>query len=174
MDPIRTYDYLIKSRDHVLAATRPLTPQQYRREFGIGLKSIGSTLTHIMISEWYYVERMGGRSVPRYEQWPIKYEDPPVFEVVETIWREQGHRIRGVIAAERDWKRAITWDSFPDDHGKRFQIAATAGDVLTQLVLHEVHHRAQVMAMFRELGEGVPPLQDLDFGELMYGRRALP
>jgi uncharacterized damage-inducible protein DinB len=126
-----------------------------------------------MISEWYYVERIEGRQVPPYEEWPIKYEDPPALEIVETTWREQAKRIREVIAAERDWGRIITWDSFPDDNGRRFQITATAGDVLTQLVLHEVHHRSQIMAMFRELGEGVPPLQDMDFGELMYGRRAL-
>ncbi|MCI0364216.1 MAG: hypothetical protein L0219_10065 [Phycisphaerales bacterium] len=41
-------------------------------------------------------------------------------------------------------------------------------DVFTQMVLHEVHHRAQVMAMLRELGR---PLEDLDYGYFMYKRR---
>ena|SRR6185295_18433949 len=173
MDPLRVYDYLIKSRERVLAAVRPLTPQQYRCDFNIGLRSIGSTLTHIMISEWYYVERIEGRRVPPYDQWPIKYEDPPAFEIVETTWREQTKRVHASIAAQRDWNRMVTWESFPDDHGRRFQITATSGDVFTQLVLHEVHHRAQIMAMFRELGDSVPPLQDIDYGELMYARRAL-
>jgi uncharacterized damage-inducible protein DinB len=173
MSPLRTYDYLIKSRERVLGAIRPLTAQQYARDFPIGLGSIGSTLTHMMISEWYYVERLQGRPVPPYEQWPIKYEHPPAFETVEAAWREQMTRIRSLVAAERDWSRVVTWDSFADDQGRRFRITATSGDVLTQLVLHEVHHRAQIMAMLRGLGDSVPPLQDIDYSELMYGRQAI-
>ena len=36
------------------------------------------------------------------------------------------------------------------------------------MLVHEVHHRAQIMAMLRELGR---PLENLDFGYLMYKRR---
>jgi uncharacterized damage-inducible protein DinB len=119
------------------------------------------------------VERFEGRLVPPYDQWPIKYEQPPSFEAVEAAWQEQMTRIRSLVAAERDWSRAVTWDSFPDDHGRRFRITATSGDVLTQLVLHEVHHRAQLMAMLRGLGDSAAPLQDIDYGELMYRRHAI-
>lgn len=75
------------------------------------------------------------------------------------------------LATERDWNRKITYLSFPDDHGRRFHITATAGDFFTQLALHEVHHRAQLMAMLRELGDAVPPLQDLDYNEMMFERQ---
>ena len=141
MDPIRIYDYLAQSRQRVLDAVRPLTSQQYQREFGFGLKTIGATLAHIMISEWYYIERVEGRRVPPYDQWPIKYEHPPAFEVAEAVWCEQAKSVRASIAAQRDWNRRITWESFPNDAGKRFHITATAGDFFTQLALHEVHHR---------------------------------
>lgn len=171
MDPLRIYDYLTLSRQRVLDAVRPLTPQQYHRPFTFGLKTIGTTLTHIMISEWYYIERLEGRAVAPYEQWPIKYESPPAFDVIEAAWREQAKRVRAAIAAEREWNRRITYLSFPDDHGKRFHITATAGDFFTQLALHEVHHRAQVLAMLRELGDGVMPVQDIDYNDLMYERR---
>jgi uncharacterized damage-inducible protein DinB len=173
MDPLKIYDYLIKSRERVFDVVRTLPPEQYHRPFSIGLKTIASTLTHLMISEWYYIERLEGRSVPPYDQWTFKYENPPAFEVIEQTWREQGKRIRAVVAAEckrGDWNRTITWLSFPDDTrgNKRFHITATAGDFFTQLALHEVHHRAQVMAMMRELGG--PPLEDLDYNALMYQR----
>jgi len=46
-------------------------------------------------------------------------------------------------------------------------MTATAGDIATQLVLHEVHHRAQAMAMLRHLGR---PVQDIDYNDLMYER----
>jgi uncharacterized damage-inducible protein DinB len=178
MDPLKIYDYLIKSRERVFDAVRPLTPEQYQRSFTIGLKTIGSTLTHIMISEWYYIERLEGKTVPPYDQWPIKDENPPAFEVIEKTWREQAKKTRAAVAAESsasgsDWSRTITWLGFPDDSrgGKRFQITATAGDLFTQLSLHEVHHRAQIMAMLRELGK---PLEDLDYNAMMFERVEKP
>ncbi len=173
MNAPRIYDYLIKSRERVFDAVRPLSPQQYYREFPFGLKTIGRTLTHIMISEWYYIERLAGRTIPPYDQWPIKDENPPAFDVIEKTWREQAKNVRAAIAAESsqgDWSRTITWLSFPDDPrgNKRFHITATAGDFVTQLALHEVHHRAQIMAMLRELGR---PVQDIDYNDLMFERR---
>jgi uncharacterized damage-inducible protein DinB len=89
---------------------------------------------------------------------------------MERTWRGQAKRIRDVIAAERDWSRKITYLSFPDDtrNNKRFHITATAGDFFTQLALHEVHHRAQAMAMLRDVGR---PVQDIDYNDLMYERR---
>jgi uncharacterized damage-inducible protein DinB len=173
MDPLKIYDYLMMTRERVFDAVRPLSPEQYRREFPIGLKMIGSTLTHLMISEWYYIERLEERAVPHYDQWPIKYESPPPFDIIEKTWREQAKRIRRVVASEGErgrWSRRITWVSFPDDTrgNKRFHITCTAGDLFTQLTLHEMHHRAQIMAMLRELGK---PLEDLDYNALMFERR---
>jgi uncharacterized damage-inducible protein DinB len=107
MDPLKIYDYLMQARERVLDAVRSLTPQQYHLQFTIGLKTIGATLAHIMISEWYYIERLAGRTVPPYEQWPIKYESPPAFDVIEQTWRAQAKRIRAAIVAERDWGRTI-------------------------------------------------------------------
>jgi uncharacterized damage-inducible protein DinB len=167
MEPTRIYDYLLKSRGLLFNAVRTLAAEQYLRPFPFGLKTIGATLTHVMISEWYYVERMAGRPVPPYEEWTIKEETPPPFDRLEAIWREQGLRVRGGVAAERDWARRITWLSFPDDRGRRFHITASAGDFFTQLVLHEVHHRSQVMVMLRELGH---PLEDVDFNAMMFER----
>lgn len=173
MDPLKVYDYLTLARERVLDAVRPLTPEQYHRQFTFGLKSIGTTLTHIMISEWYYIERLEGRHVPPYQSWPIKFEHSPAFGIIEETWRKQAANTRDSIAAQRDWSRTIEWESFPNDAGKRFHITATAGGFFTQLVLHEVHHRAQLMAMLRELGDARPgpPLQDLDYNALMFERR---
>ncbi len=173
MDPIRIYDYLTLARACVFDAVRPLSPKQYHQAFGFGLKSIASTLAHIMISEWYYIERLAGRQVPPYDQWPIRYQSPPEFGVVESTWREQAKNTRAAIADERDWMRKITYLSFPDDDGRRFHITATAGDFFVQLALHEVHHRAQIMAMLRAFGDTAPPLHDIDYNALMYDRQEL-
>lgn len=178
MDPVRTYDYLIQSRRRIFDSVRGLTPLQYLHRFPFGLQTIGSTITHLMISEWYYMERFEGRTVPSYERWPIQYENPPAFDAVERTWTDQMQRVRAKIAAERDWTRTIAYDSFPDDAGRRFHISATAGDFMTQLALHEVHHRSQIMVMLRELAVGpdgghVRPVQDIDYNDLMYNRREI-
>lgn len=168
MQPLRIYEYLLKSRAMVLEGVRALTPEQYRREFPFGLKTIAATLTHTMISEWYYLQRLTGQTVPPYEQWPIKEESPPPRETLDSHWSRQSTTVRAAIAGEPDWSRLITWLSFPDDRGNRFHITASAGDFLTQLAFHEVHHRAQVLVMLRELGH---PVQDLDFNALMFDRK---
>jgi len=173
MNPIKTYDYLIQSRERVFDAVRPLTSEQWAHKFKFGLITIGSTLTHNMTSEWYYFERFTGKAVRSYDEWPIQYETPPSFAVVEATWRPQQSRVRSFVASERDWNRRVEYDTFADDAGKRYHIAATSGDILTQLALHEVHHRSQIMAMLRELGGSVKPLQDIDYNDLMYERHEL-
>jgi uncharacterized damage-inducible protein DinB len=47
----------------------------------------------------------------------------------------------------------------------------TAGGIATQIVVHEVHHRAQVMAMLRQFGI---PAQNLDYSVLKFERTELP
>lgn len=173
MDAIKVYDYLERARRPVLNAIASLTEEQYRREFGFGLRTIASTVTHIAISEWYYVERLMGRTIAPYAEWPIQYEEPPAFHVMRPMWDEQAARTRAAIAAERDWGRLIEYDGFPDDQGRRFRIRAAAGDFFTQLALHEVHHRAQLLAMLRLMGERARPIQDLDYNAMMFERNPL-
>ena len=174
MDPVKIYEYLMQVRERLFDAAREMSAEQWGREFTVGLKSIGATLTHLMISEWYYIERIEGRVVPAYEDWAVKYEAPhtPSLAEVERMWREQEKRVLGVVENEKNWKRKVSWVSFPDDTrgNKRFEIRTTAGDIFTQLVLHEMHHRAQVMMMMRDIGPPVKPVEDVDFNALMYER----
>lgn len=125
-----------------------------------------------MVSEWYYIERMQEHEVPTYDQWPIKYEHPPVFEVIETTWHQQTRRVRDVIANGLDWSRVIRYATFPDELGRRFEITTSPSDIFTQLALHEMHHRAQIMAMLR-MTAGASPIEDVDFNDLMYQRREI-
>lgn len=171
MNPLKLYDYLIRSRERMFDAVRPLTPEQYSRDFDFALRTVGATITHMMISEWYYFERFRGRAVAPYSEWPIQYERPPAFGMIEQNWRAQQRDVRSEIDSERDWDRRIEYDSLADDAGRRWHIGATAEDVLTQLALHEVHHRAQLMVMLRQLA--VKPLQDIDYNDMMYERREI-
>lgn len=167
MNPLRIYEYLTLSRRRILDWVRPLSPEQYGREFAIGRGSLARTLTHILISEWYYEQRMQRRDVSPYEQWPIQEETPPAFAALETAWTKQAEQTRAALLAVQDWNAAIEYQITNDD-GHPEIITASASDIFTQLVLHEVHHRAQAMNMLRQLGIAV---EDIDFNALMYRRR---
>ena len=167
MDPLKAYQYLTLSRSRQLDWVRPLSAEQYGREFPIGPGSLARTLAHIESSEWYYVQRMRGRAVPPYEQWPIREEAPPPFAALEAAWAEQAERTRAALSAVRDWDADIVYEVMTDE-GRRDIVTASPADIFTQLVLHEVHHRAQAMNMLRHLGVAA---QDIDYNTLMYQRR---
>ena len=86
MQPLKTYDYLTLARERIFGWVRPLGTEQYAREFPIAHGSLGRTLTHIMASEWYYVQRIQGRVVPAYKQWPYQHERPLPFAALEAAW----------------------------------------------------------------------------------------
>ena len=167
MNPRKTYDYLVLSRQRVFDKVRNLSAEQYAQEMGIGHGTLGRTLTHILSSEWYYVQRMQRRDVPPYEQWSIRWEEPPPFAALEAAWTRQADDTRAALDTVRDWDEPIEYRVTTDD-GRPVIVTASAGDIATQLVLHEMHHRAQVMNILSRLGLGVG---DIDYNLLMYDRR---
>ncbi len=168
MDPQRTYDYLCLARGKLFDAVRPLSADQYLSEWPIGPGSLAAVLAHMLISEWYYIERLEERDVPPYEQWEIRDENPPAFTVLEAKWTQQAGETRASLERVGDWDRLIEYRAVSPDQPPTL-VSATARDIFTQLVLHEVHHRAQALNMLRQLG--APIKEDLDFNALMYNRR---
>jgi uncharacterized damage-inducible protein DinB len=166
MDPVRTYDYLMLARGKVLDWCRPLGDEAWSKQFTIGLGSLSRTLTHVMICEWAYVERIQGHDVPPYEQWAYQDERPPALAELESVWRAQASTVRVVLGAVTDWDREMEYRV--EHEGKKTIINATRRDIFTQLCFHEVHHRAQAMNMLRHLGVAA---EDLDYNALMYRRR---
>lgn len=167
MNPLRTYDYLIRARQRLFDAMRPLDAHAYAQPFLIGLGTLGTTLTHLMTSEWYYMQRMTDRDVPPYEQWPIRQDDPPPFATLEPHWTAQADETRRTLHAITDWDAHVRYRVIDDD-GTSHIITTSPADLFTQLALHEMHHRAQALNMLRHLGV---MLDDLDFNAMMFDRR---
>ena len=57
MKPQRLYDYLVLARVKVFDWTRPLTAEQYGREFPFGMKSLKATLPHMLNACLLYTSR---------------------------------------------------------------------------------------------------------------------
>lgn len=167
LDPVRIYDYLARSRATLLDAGRRLEPAQYEREFPIGSGTLARTFTHMLLSEWYYVQRLTRVEVAAYEEWPFQDERPLPFEELEKSWSAQSRTTRAAIEAVADWKEPFEY-RLTDDEGRRMIVTTCAADMCTQLAFHEIHHRAQALNMLRHLGVGI---EDLDFNALMFPRR---
>jgi uncharacterized damage-inducible protein DinB len=168
MDPVRAYDYLALSRGRILDRARTLSPEQYVQTFDVGPGSLSKIFTHLLISEWYYIERIESRDVPPYgDAWPFRDEQPLPLHDLEREWSEQIVRTRESLASVTDWDARISY-RITLDTGVTEDVRASKGDVATQLALHEVHHRSQAMHILRRLGA---PLDDIDYNVLMYDRR---
>ena len=150
----------------MLDRVRTLDESAYTRGFDIGPVSIAKVLTHLLISEWYYCQRIKGREVPPYAEWEVRDEQPLTLDEQLRRWDAQTERTREVLSAERDWDATIVY-RVHDDDGRLIEVTTTADDIATQLILHEMHHRAQLLNMLRLLGV---TFDDLDFNAVMYGR----
>jgi uncharacterized damage-inducible protein DinB len=164
---LKTFDYLVAARSRLFDQARPFTPRQHAQVFEIGLGSLLRTMSHIMICEWYYVQRMQGNAIPPYDRWPIRDEEPPAMPVIEAAWVAQSPQMRRALeqmASADDWFAPKPFDGSDEQDRPRRAMVSNA-DTFTQLVLHEVHHRAQAMNMLRHLGVAA---EDLDYNELAY------
>lgn len=166
MDPIKIYDYLTRARDHVFNWVRPLSAAQYTQEFPNWNTSLARTLTHVLVSEYYYVSRIAAADVPPYEEWPIQQDDPPAFPALEAAWRKQATDTQAKLDAVRDWTTPLEFVVEREDGNQ--VVNASPGDLMTQLAFHEMHHRAQVINMLKQLEA---PIHNLDYGLLTFFRR---
>ena len=80
------------------------------------------------------------------------------FAQLEATWITQAAATEADIGAVSDWDTPRVYTTVWE--GKPYRYRATTADILSQLVLHEIHHRAQVMHMLRRTG--------IDAGELDY------
>lgn len=161
VSPVDVYDYLMRARRKILSRVGRLTLAQYATTFPFGRGSMRETLVHVVDTEWWYTRLLRGEPGEAEPFRPLR-ETP--FPPLAAAWAKQATETRATLRAEEDWGRAVEsrWRGRIKVRG----IRTTAGGIATQLLLHEVHHRAQVMAMLRRLGK---PVQSVDYSLLCWG-----
>jgi len=170
LHPAHLYEYLAKAREKLLNWVRPLTLEQYTKEFPLGLNTLRNTLVEIPQAEWLYVQRLRGEDVPPWDERPFARFYKTDFAPLDRAWREQAEETRGTLHEISDWARAVEYVARSSDEPP-VRIRTTTGGIASQLLFHEVHHRAQAMAMLRQLGVAA---QDLDYSFLMYEWTEVP
>lgn len=161
MEFVRVHDALTQARARLFDWIRPLTQEQYTQQFPIGLKTLRRTMVEIALVEWLYTMRLKGGPVPPQEDWPITEERQPTFRDLEAMWKDQTPMVRATLARTTDWDTEI--ERRVTDGGKTRIFVVTKGEAATQMLLHEVHHRAQAMAMLRQLGVEAQNLDYIQF-----------
>lgn len=161
------FDYLIIARGRLLGWVREKPPAVYTQAFPIGLGSIRATLVHIASSEWGYTQRLTGKDIRPGDN-PFTVERYPEAEALASAWDKQRPVTRQALAHLGDPARSIEYVTRTFTPPTR--IRTTAGGIAGQLLLHEVHHRAQVMAMLRQAGAKA---ENLDYSILVFERTPL-
>ncbi len=170
MQPYVTmYDYLTKARGRLFDWIRPLSQDQYTREFPYALKTVRATVLEMARAEWAYGRRLRGLAVVIGEA-PFTPEKMPTFAEAEAGWRKMEPETRALLAGMTNWDAPVEYRIAPPN-APAVRIRATLGGLMSQLILHEVHHRSQAMSMLKQLGV---PAQNLDYGQLMFSRQEEP
>lgn len=169
-NPVQLYEYLVRAREKLLRWAEPLTLEQYTKEFPFGLKTLRNTLVEIPQAEWTYVHRLRGEEVPPWDERPFARFYATDVPPLARAWREQVGETRATLRKISDWARPIEYVARSADEPP-VKIRATTGGIAAQLLFHEIHHRAQAMAMLRQLGVAA---QDLDYSFLMFERIDAP
>ena len=169
MQPLDHYDVLIRAREDLLNAVGQLSAEQYAREFPFGLKTVRATLVHLAHAEWLH-GRMGRVEDVATEPRPFTEERYPEFAPLRSAWKELEPGTRDWLASEVDWNRRLE-TTVRRSNGSMVHIGFTPEKLAFQLFYHEVHHRAQAMAMLRQMGVAA---QNLDFNRYTFEWTELP
>jgi len=170
IDMPRVFDYLAGARRRLLGWVRDLhaeRPAAYVQAFPFGLGSIRATLLHVAAAEWAYVERLAGRDFPLSDA-PFTVERLPELEPFVRAWDAQAAKTGTALRALGDPARPVEFISRAGPAPMRAR--ATAGEIVLHMALHEVHHRAQVMAMLRQCGVRA---ENIDYSFLAFTRTPL-
>jgi uncharacterized damage-inducible protein DinB len=166
---VRVYDVLMQAREKLFAWTRPLSQTQYTQPFPFGLRTLRATMIEIALVEHFYGKRLREEPIPALEDYPISETRQPTFADLERAWTALAQETRATLAGITDWDRTVTRRIEEPD--KIIVSTATKADVAVQLLMHEVHHRAQAMAMLRQLGVEA---QNLDYMAFAAKREEFP
>ena len=173
MDYVHGYDVLTQARERLFDWVRPLSQEQYTREFPFGLGTLRATLIETARTELLYRMRLHGDPLPPplplLENFPISETNQPTFADLERAWTGQSKETRAALAETMDWNTLMRRRA--EENGNVVVYTMSKGEIATQMLLHEVHYRAQAMAMLRQLGV---PAQDLDYARFVVRREECP
>jgi uncharacterized damage-inducible protein DinB len=150
------YRYNRWANSRVLEDAAKLTPEQFVRDLQASHRSVRDTLAHILAAEWIWLERWNGVS-------PKALLDPADFPSVESVRT----RLEKVESECADYIQGLTdqmlGETLTYTNTRNEEWTYTYGQMLQHVANHSSYHRGQVIAMLRQLGAEVRPVDLLVF-----------
>lgn len=144
-----------------LEACAALPPDEFRREFPIGIGSVHATLVHLVGAERIWIAVLEGSnaalSMP-------SHDELPDAAAIAAAWNDVRPRWDAYLARLDERELAAVRVRVRD--GKEFR--QSVADILMQVPTHALYHNAQLSFMFRSMGRTLP-----DSSWILWGRERL-
>jgi uncharacterized damage-inducible protein DinB len=134
----------------LLERCRPLSDEEFDREFPIGLHTLRRTFTHVIWNMEAWSDAIGGV--------PLREKPGPSETTVPALRRRLDRAGEDLARAARDVADRGGWDERRTEVGSE----KTSGGMIAHVITHSMHHRAQLIFMLRELG-----VEDLPEGDVL-------
>jgi len=140
----------------LIERARELTDAQLDHDMGIGPGSVRALLAHIVWNTEAWSASMDDDA-------PERLPEPPSLDAIAQLHASATRRLARVASAVRD-RRA--WDDHWIDRLDREPGEKTFGGAIAHVLTHSMHHRAQLLHMYRRLG-----LTELPEGDVLTWER---
>jgi uncharacterized damage-inducible protein DinB len=144
-----------------LTACESLSPDEFRREFPIGIGSVHATLVHLVGAEriWIAVLENSDPAVTM-----PSLDELPDAAGIAAAWKDVRVRWDAYLARLDERELAAVRVRVRD--GKEYR--QSVADILMQVPTHALYHNAQLSFMFRSMGKSLP-----DSSWILWGRERL-
>ena len=140
----------------ILRLCEPLTDEELDREFDIGHRSVRATLAHLVWNMEVWSGLMtGGFAIAEARKTAAARSIPELKGRLDRAAADLA-RIARSVSARNGWDEE--WIDILDDPPSR----KTYGGAIAHVITHSMHHRAQLLYLFRRLG-----VRDLPEGDVL-------
>ncbi len=139
------YRYTEWANARILGCLRPLPVETLSRDLGSSFPTLRQTFAHLLVGEWFWLERWLGRSPADLPALPHDAE----LETLEAQLRDVEARRRPFLDRLDEAALGRTVD-YVSTTGERD--AFLLGDLLVHVANHSTFHRGQLAGMLRQVG----------------------
>jgi uncharacterized damage-inducible protein DinB len=129
----------------VLAAAMTVAKDEYHKDRGISHGSLHALLDHAMGSQWTWLNRFLGNSLPH----NLTPADCPTREELAQRWPEVHNALTGFIARQTltALNAPLTYTNF-----RKEQVTLQLGQLLMHVADHGTYHRGQINSLLKLCG----------------------
>lgn len=151
-DIIDLYRYTEWANDRIAASLLPLTDETFNRDWGGSHPTMRDAFSHVVASEWIWLERWHGVSPDAPPAWMDARGAAALVERMRDVNARRAEFLCGLV--DRDLDTVLAFKFMSGKPGER-----RLRDLLVHVANHSTYHRGQLASMLRQAGSP-PPATD--------------